>query len=104
MAFSFPKKSLVLCGCVTYLAGALLWGLREREQLQAEAELLAACRETPAAPGMAQVKREGRLTRANMRPVLGTPHMAVPEEPSWRGEARAVSRRVRHELDALPGR
>lgn len=80
MTFSLPKTFLVLGGCVVYLAGALHWGLREREQVLAEAQSLAECREAPAERGVAEAKRDSRPTQAEARP--------APGKPSW-AELRA---------------
>ena len=81
MTSRFPKKSLILCGCAVYLAYALVWGLRQREQLLAEAEYLATCRDTPAA--VTAPTRVAHEQPSVKQPALGTGHVAMSEEPSW---------------------
>jgi len=76
-----PKKSLVLCGCALYLAYALVWGLRQHEQSVADAELLAACRDTSASVRGTALAEHGQRPAA--QPAPGTAHTSMPAQASW---------------------
>jgi hypothetical protein len=81
MTSRFPKKSLILCGCAVYLAYALVWGLRQREQFLAEAEYLASCRDAPAA--VTAPARVAHEQPSEKQPALGAGHVAMSKESSW---------------------